>query len=91
MPTSEQDEEAIEIEEDPVSPETTVARSHLLHFKMMLATWMTHFRSLGYIKDSTMKMLDDNGCKKLVELTVKDQRIRCVNSMRMLGFCAVHN
>jgi len=42
----------------------------------MFATWQTHFRSLGYVKDSTMAMLDKVVCAEAVRRTVADAGVR---------------
>lgn len=63
-----------------VSLDKTVAQAHVIQLRLMFATWQTHFRSLGYVKDSTMQMMDKVVCWEVVQKSVKDATIRYVGS-----------
>jgi len=57
----------------------SVLNAHVVSLRLMFSAWMSHFRSLGYVKDTTMDMLDRTVCKQSVERSVKDAKVRCVS------------
>jgi len=59
-----------------VPPARTAANAHIVQIRLMFTAWITHFRSLGYIKDSTMDVLDHTVCRQALELSVKDPKVR---------------
>lgn len=59
-----------------VPASNAVAQAHVAQLRLMFATWQTHFRSLGYVKDSTMAMLDKVVCAEAVRRTVADAGVR---------------
>jgi len=59
----------------------TLMKAHIVSLRLMLSAWMSHFRSLGYVKDSTMDMLDRTVCKQSVERSVKEAKVRCVYAL----------
>ncbi|KAJ8607045.1 hypothetical protein MRB53_040554 [Persea americana] len=54
----------------------SVLRAHITSLRLMISTWITHFRAIGWIKETTMEMLDTRVCRRCVELTVKDAKAR---------------
>ena len=50
--------------------------AYVTQFKLLLTGWISHFNSLGYIKDSTMEMLDKSVAHKYKDLTVRDAGVR---------------
>lgn len=61
-----------------IPPARTAANAHIVQLRLMFTAWITHFRSLGYIKDSTMELLDHSVCRQALELSVKDAKVRYV-------------
>lgn len=59
-----------------IPPARTAANAHIVQLRLMFTAWITHFRSLGYIKDSTMDVLDQTVCRQALELSVKDSKVR---------------
>jgi len=59
-----------------IPPARTAANAHIVQLRLMFTAWITHFRSLGYIKDSTMDVLDHTVCRQALELSVKDPKVR---------------
>jgi hypothetical protein len=57
-------------------PDGVIIKGHVTHLRLLLTTWLSHFKSLGYIEESTMEMLDRTVCKKIVGLTVRDFKVR---------------
>lgn len=53
-----------------------VVKSHVTSLRLLLAGWITHFRALRYVKDSTMDLLDKKVCRKTVDLTIKEPKVR---------------
>ncbi|KAI9718477.1 MAG: copper transport protein [Chrysothrix sp. TS-e1954] len=57
-------------------PLGTVANAHIVSLRLLFTGWISHFRSPGYMKDETMQILDKAICKKSVDLSVKDVKLR---------------
>lgn len=57
-------------------PDGVIIKGHVTHLRLLLTTWLSHFKSLGYIEESTMEMIDRTVCKKIVGLTVRDFKVR---------------
>lgn len=57
-------------------PPDTVIKAHVASLRLLLAGWITHFRSVGYVKEGTMDMLDRKVCKRTVDLTIKELKVR---------------
>jgi hypothetical protein len=51
-------------------------RPYLTRLRLVLGPWTVHFNSPGYIKPDTMLMLEVNVCKKTLEETRTDDKIR---------------
>lgn len=60
----------------PNSPDASIVSAHVVSLRLLFTAWITHFRSLGYVKDSTMELLDRTVCRRTVELTVRDIKAR---------------
>lgn len=65
------------------SENDSVLDAHVISLRLMFSAWMSHFRSLGYIKETTMDMLDRTVCKQSVERSVKDPKVRYVESIQL--------
>jgi len=59
--------------------DSVVLNAHVVSLRLMFSAWMSHFRSLGYVKESTMDMLDRGVCRPSVERSVGDVRVRWVD------------
>ena len=44
--------------------------------RLALAAYTVHFKSHGYIKDSSLDLLDSNVCKQILELSIKKSDVR---------------
>lgn len=54
----------------------TVVNAHVVSLRLLFTAWITHFRSLGYIKDTTMDMLDQTVLKRSIHISVRDFEAR---------------
>ena len=54
----------------------TLLKSYKTSLLLLLTTYQTHFRSLGYIKETTLDLLDRTVSKRTGQLTVRDSRAR---------------
>ncbi|KAI9657835.1 MAG: copper transport protein [Alyxoria varia] len=52
-----------------------VVKAHLVHLRLLMISWTTHFRSVGYMKDSTMEMMDREIAQKTLELSATNYKI----------------
>ena len=59
-----------------VEARDSIIDAHVVQLRLLFTAWISYFRSLGYIKESTMDMLDRTVCKKSIELSVKDPKAR---------------
>ena len=51
-------------------------KAHTVNLRLVLATWIIHFKSLSYIKDNVLKMHDDRACPKAIEATTQNAVVR---------------
>ncbi|KAL9055817.1 MAG: hypothetical protein Q9162_003351 [Coniocarpon cinnabarinum] len=51
-------------------------KAHVVQFRLLMATWTTHFKSLDYVKETTMDMLDKRALKAFAELTMNNPDAR---------------
>lgn len=65
-------EEATDVakERDPV------LAAHITSLRLLFTAWLSHFNSLGYIKESTMDSLDKSVLRRILQLSVKDHKAR---------------
>jgi len=54
----------------------TVVYAHVVSLRLLFTAWITHFRSLGYIKDTTMDMLDQTVLRRSIQISVRDTKAR---------------
>jgi len=66
--------------------DSVILNAHVVSLRLMFSAWMSHFRSLGYLKESTMDMLDRGVCRLSVERSVGDVRVRWVDFLFYLFF-----
>lgn len=53
-----------------------IVNAHVVALRLLFTAWISHFRSLGYIKESTMDMLDKTVLKRSVQVSVRDFKAR---------------
>ena len=58
----------------------SVVQAHVTQFRLLLTSWITHFKSLGYMKEKTMDMLDRMVAHRIKRLTIRDIKTRYVCS-----------
>ena len=56
--------------------DSSVVKAYVTQFRLLLTTWISHFRSLGYMKPDTMDKLDRNVAQKIWDLSFGDEQIR---------------
>ena len=66
-----------------VSQADGILKAHVTSLRLLYATWIAHFKSLGYIKESTLEKLDRTICKRTLELTIRDEKIRWEHIIRL--------
>ena len=67
-------------------PSSAINQAHVTSLRLLIAPWIIHFKSLNYIKEGTMDMLDRRICRKTVDLTTREPSIRRVLILFIYNF-----